>query len=103
MIHKGNRDTEARELPSKQGSRPHKEQPDFPGIHAGGHYGSRGGLNTGITSHSILDPSPCQRGQGEVEGEDGKSEVKARPGIWALTRKQQRQSHCGPQSIFTKV
>lgn len=36
MIHEGNGDTEAGELPSKRGSRPHKEQPDFPGIHAGG-------------------------------------------------------------------
>lgn len=76
MIHKYNGDMEAGELPSKRGSRPHKEQPDFPGIHAGGHYRSRGGLNTGITSHSILEPSPCQRGQGEVEGEDGKSGVR---------------------------
>lgn len=53
-----------------------KGEIDFTGVCAGGRSRPRGGPNTGITSHSILEPFPCQRGQGEVEGEDGKSEVR---------------------------
>lgn len=75
MIHKDDRDTEAGELPSQQ-SWSRKAAARFPRHPCGRGSRPRGGRNTGRASHSLLETSPCQRGQGQVEGEDGKSEVR---------------------------
>lgn len=76
-MHKDNGTTEARGVPSNlEGACLVKGQLDFPGVHGQGHSRRGDGLNAGTTSRSILEPSTCHSGQGEVEGEDGKSEFR---------------------------